>query len=171
MAERELITAEELRRILSYDAQTGIFTWIEVRCLKQRGSIAGKKHNRGYWNIRIGGRNGNLYLAHRLAWLYMTGKWPENQIDHINGIRNDNRWGNLREATSNQNNQNGPTRRNGLKWAYLLKGKKYSRPWLSKIVVNRKIIRLGVFSTEEEAHNAGCDAAKKYHGEFANTGG
>ena len=64
------------------------------------GSIAGAKNGRGYHQIRIGGRP---YSASRLAWLYMTGKWPNSEISYINGKPSDTRWANLREATTSQN--------------------------------------------------------------------
>jgi hypothetical protein len=74
--------------------------------------LAGKINSKGY---RLIGVDGRWHKAHRLAWLYMTGSWPREQIDHINLIKNDNRFENLREATQTQNHANTRARRRGLK--------------------------------------------------------
>ncbi len=98
--EREL-TAERLREILSYDVETGVFRWRidTVRCCM--GDVAGNtSHKRGYRHITIDYRK---YLSHRLAWLYVYGKWPIGNLDHINGDTDDNRISNIRVATIQQN--------------------------------------------------------------------
>jgi hypothetical protein len=96
-----MLSAKRLRRVLSYAPATGIFRWkVSASSRAPVGAIAGAKNGRGYHQIRIGGRP---YSASRLAWLYMTGKWPNSEISYINGKRSDTRWANLREATSLQN--------------------------------------------------------------------
>ena len=101
---QNLIDAPELRRLLSYDPKTGDFRWRVSRGGGVRaGDLAGTLHSGGYWQIYV---NNRLYLAHRLAWLYVYGKWPDKGIDHKNGIRTDNRICNLREATASQNGAN-----------------------------------------------------------------
>jgi hypothetical protein len=103
-----MLTAKRLRRVLSYAPTTGIFRWkVSASSRALVGAIAGAKNGRGYHQIRIGGRP---YSASRLAWLYMTGKWPNSEISYINGKPSDTRWANLREAPSSQN-RNRPKRK------------------------------------------------------------
>jgi HNH endonuclease len=95
-----MLTAKRLRDVLSYAPTTGIFRWkVSASSRAPVGAIAGAKNGRGYHQIRIGGRP---YSASRLAWLYMTGKWPNSEISYINGKPSDTRWANLRKATSSQ---------------------------------------------------------------------
>ncbi len=160
-------TAEYLRSALHYEPETGVFTWLVRRAIgTPAGSFAGSIHAAtGYAGIKIKGRR---YLAHRLAWLYMTGEWPSHQIDHINLKKSDNRWCNLREATHGQNicNQAGYAE-SGLKGAYY-KGDAYrSRPWFSAINLGGVIRHLGYFSTPEEANAAYAKAAADNFGHFA----
>ena len=103
-----MLTAKRLRNILSYAPTTGIFRWkVSASSRAPVGSIAGAKNGRGYHQIRIGGRP---YSASRLAWFYMTGKWPNSEISYLNGKPSDTRWANLREATSSPN-RNRPKRK------------------------------------------------------------
>ena len=103
-----MLTAKRLRKVLSYAPTTGIFRWkVSASSRAPVGAIAGAKNGRGYHQIRIGGRP---YSASRLAWLYMTGKWPNSEISYVNGKPSDTRWTNLREATSSQN-RNRPKRK------------------------------------------------------------
>ena len=89
-----MLTPKRLRKILRYAPTTGIFRWkVSASSRASVGSIAGAKNGRGYHQIRIGGRP---YPASRLAWLYMTGKWPNSEISYLNGKPSDTRWANLR---------------------------------------------------------------------------
>ena len=131
------------------------------------GEIAGSLNPNGYIYIKI---NYKLYRAHRLAWLYETGSFPLEQIDHINGIRNDNRYQNLREATRSQNKCNTKMYANN---ASGFKGVGLYKPtgkYRASITVNNKLIYLGYFDNPELAYAAYCEAALKYHGEFSNLG-
>lgn len=99
------LSADFLRHLLHYDPLTGVWTWMNPlpRSKMRRGDIAGRLTDQGRRQIRIAS---GFYYASRLAWLYMTGEWPKDQIDHINRIKDDDRWENLREATQSQNSFN-----------------------------------------------------------------
>lgn len=151
-----------IREAVSYDPETGLFTWSNSRGGRViTGRRAGRSHNDGYWRINVFGHE---YLAHRIAWLISFGSWPENQIDHINGIRDDNRLINLREATSGQNAKNVCVRRNNTSG---FKGVSIKRDrWLAQIQVNGKKKHLGYFSSKEAAVTAYASAAEKLFGQF-----
>ena len=162
-----MLTHKELQERLSYDSGSGLFKWLNGGNGKLRGGTAGCLMKSKYVCIRI---DNKLFYAHRLAWLYTTGDWPANQIDHINLDRSDNRMCNLREATLSENNRNTKVRsdsKSGIKGAY--KNRRGGR-YYSKIMFNGVIYRLGSFSTAEEAHKAYCDKADELFGEFANYG-
>jgi hypothetical protein len=98
-----MMTVKRLRKVLSYAPTTGTFRWkVSAGSRASLGAIAGAKNGRGYHQIRIDGRP---YSASRLAWLYMTGKWPTSEISYINGKPSDTRWANLRVATSQNRNR------------------------------------------------------------------
>jgi hypothetical protein len=161
----ELLTADRLRELLEYSPETGIFLW-RVKPVRRicAGQVAGCDTGNGY---RIIGIDGCYFLAHRLAWLYVTGSWPTKEIDHRNTIRSDNRWNNLREASTRQNFANkGPRRgsKSGLKGAIF---ERRSQRWIAKIVIEGKLNCLGTFKTPEEAHAAYMSAATRHYGEFA----
>ena len=99
-----MLTQEQLKELFHYSPETGIFTRLKTTTGKNKaGTIPGGDKSTGYIRIAI---NGKYYQAHRLAWLYMTGDFPKNCIDHINMIKTDNSWGNLRGATRSENNKN-----------------------------------------------------------------
>jgi len=101
-----MIKQQELKDALHYCPETGIFTWrVDAGTKKLSGKKAGCVHATGYIVIKI---NGKLYSAHRLAFLYMSGEWPVDIVDHINGNGADNRWENLRQANKMQNACNSP---------------------------------------------------------------
>jgi hypothetical protein len=161
----DVIDYEELRRILDYNFITGEFRWRPRPNLSVRKwSLAGGINGDGYIEIKISRKR---YLAHRLAWLYMTGEWPPIIIDHANGIQINNTWINIRAATISQNRCNskrGPGNKSGYKgvtWS------KRSKKWMAQIGWERKTFYLGVFDDPELAHEAYKIAAKNLHGEFA----
>lgn len=169
MGRTDDLTAERLRSHLSYDVNSGVFTW-KARTPKGNfvkvGDVAGTKDGYGYVVIRISRR---AYKAHRLAWLYVYGEWPKALIDHRDGVRDNNRLSNLREATRAQNQQNQKTHkdnRTGLK-GVCRDRRAISKPFSVQIQANGKLHHIGTFSTETEAQAAYCDAAKRLHGEFA----
>lgn len=158
-----MITAEELRRILDYDPETGIFRWKQKICKKVTiGAIAGHVDRIwGYRRIRIKNR---YYRASRLAFLYIYERWPI-EIDHINHQQDDDRIVNLREATRLENcrNMRGHVdNKSGFKGVTQKRNK-----WRSTIRADGRQVYLGVYGTKEEAYAAYCEASKKYHGEFS----
>ena len=155
----ELITQEELKSILKYNPDTGVFTWLSTRGGRKVGSIAGAKHPKGYVRIQL---KGTTNLAHRLAWLYMTGSWPTNDIDHINGTRDDNRFSNLREATRSENMQNikPGTIYNCTGYMGVYRNRE---KFISRITINGVRKNLGTFDTPEEASEAYLKAKIELH--------
>lgn len=156
------LTADQLREYLDYDPATG-----EFRRKDLNYRVVGSVTKKGYVKIKL---NQVQYLAHRLAFLYMEGRWPKDLMDHINGNRSDNRWENLREANRFQNSRNRKLdcqNTTGFKGVvFCCRNKKYR----SRIKINGVRKELGWFRTPEEAHAAYCQAAQEYHGDFANFG-
>ena len=165
------LTQSYLKSILSYDPETGIFTWKERSDVPKESNsrFAGKEpgykqkgKNTFYRRIVI---NGKLYLAHRLAWLYMMGNWPPKQIDHIDGNGLNNRFENLRLADNRQNKGNSRIYKNnklGIKGVH-----KRRNRYVAQISISGKCIHLGYFDTPQQASTAYKRAAEKYFGEFA----
>lgn len=159
-----ILTVEYVKRRLHYNPMTGIFTWASViRNSKVKvGDVAGSLHVCGYRIIRIASDTGTP--AHRLAWFYMTGCWPSKFIDHINGIRDDNRWINLREADYfiNAQNQRAPSRNNKtgfLGVSYVANRNKFA----ASIRANGKYKTIGYYQTAQLAHNAYLEAKRELH--------
>lgn len=168
MAKNDNLTLEDLRQTLEYDPSTGIFVWkwrddVGLQWnRKNAGKVAGHISVKGHIHLMV---RRNRYYAHRLAWLYVTGEYPSDDIDHINGDKSDNRIVNLRPATRTENNYNRKTQKNnktGVKGVYPHKDR-----YRSQLVIDGKAVHLGVFQTIEEARKVYMEAAKKYHGEFA----
>lgn len=160
-----MLTHSRLLELLFYDPITGIFTWEVNEGKKVIGKQAGSiNKNSGYVEIRI---DNKLYYGHRLAWFYVYGTWPINQIDHKNNIRHINSLINLQEATQLENNKKlgmKSTNTSGYKGVFK-KGNKF----ISKIVVNRKNIYIGTFNCPIEAAKAYDLAAQKHHATFSRT--
>ena len=157
---RPELTAEYLRSVLHYDPETGIFTWrVSTSNRVKVGGITGCQNGLGYLHIQLQSR---LYQAHRLAWLYMYGEWPEDQIDHINRIRTDNRIANLREVSHKQNGQNRSKRSDNKSGHPGVCWHKRDSKWVARIRHNYKHIHLGYFATLEEALSARKAAEKLY---------
>jgi len=159
-----MVTAKCVREFFGYNPITGIlFRTKTINSRAQTGTIINTRDKKGY--IIVGFAN-KRYKAHRIIWLLVTGCWPKDHIDHINGDKSDNRWLNLREATNSQNHYNmGPTKlnRSGLKGV----GKHADGKWRAYIKGNGKLIHLGLFDSPEVAHEAYRVAARKFHGKFA----
>ncbi len=140
----ELLTAEELRRRFSYDPETAAWTRTVAASSKFRtGSVTFGWREHGDRRRRVIDVCGQRHRVHRLAWLYMTGAWPNGPVDHINGDEGDNRWRNLRLATDAQNSQNCRVRRHsrtGLKGVVPYGN---SGRYIVQLRVNGKQVRIG----------------------------
>lgn len=163
-------TVDFLRSILDYDRSTGIFYWrhrsdsINGFDKKYAGKPAGYLNKlRGYLIIRINTRG---YSAHRLAWFYVHGEWPKDQIDHINGIKTDNRIDNLREATNQQNGFNKGIMSTNTSGVSGIGIEKRTQKWRSYITINGQYTHLGLFPNEDEAIAARLAAEERYFGEY-----
>ena len=160
-----MITQEELKKRFDYDKNTGLFKYrVDFRNGSKKGDIAGNKEFCGYWVITI---NGRKYKAHRLAWLYVYGEFPKDQLDHINCKKDDNRISNLRQATRSQNHMNRHAYSNnalGVKGVY-----KQGNKFCSHIQKNKKRIHLGTFETIKEAYAVYVQYSKEMHGKFSRT--
>lgn len=160
-----MITHAELKSILCYDPDTGHWTWLVNRArMAKAGQRAGTPHYiQGYIRLHI---KGKMYQAHSLAYFYMTGEWPADEIDHINGIRDDNRWTNLRPALRKMNLLNRKTYssntsgQKGVSWHPKL-GK-----WRVRIQKYGRRVALGCYDTLGEAREAYEKAAEQMFGEF-----
>lgn len=153
------ITADFVRQILHYDKNTGDFFWKISRGNQytKPGMKAGFKDTYGHLGIEI---NGKRYLSHRLAWLYVFGHWPKNQIDHINRIRDDNKLSNLRDVEILENLQNKGNYKNntsGYKGVVINKSGKF----IAQITNNGKSKYIGSYKTPQEASAAYQDAFEK----------
>lgn len=163
MADPKLLTAERLRELLHYDEATGIFTRLTAPGGKYKaGEKVGYYTAKGYIANRI---DQKPYQIHRLAWLWMTGEWPAGEIDHINGIKDDNRVANLRDVDGFINQQNKYKARKdnkstGVLGVFIDKSTGKIR---ARIQHNGKEIHLGRFSTVEAAHEAYLKAKRELH--------
>lgn len=144
------LTAKEVRLLLSYDQETGEFRRLVRTSMRIRvGDVAGCGNGRGYILIRL---KNKLYRAHRLAWLYVYGQWPNIELDHIDGNRSNNAIANLREASHAENMQNLAMKRTNKSGAV---GVRRARGrWKAEISINGKNKCIGTFDTIEEARSA-----------------
>jgi len=156
------LTQERLKEVLDYNSETGVFIWKIYSGRIKAGYVAGNINKRGYATIGI---DGEIYRSHRLAWFYVYGKWPDDQIDHINGQRSDNRICNLRDVTNQVNAQN-LKRATRVKTStdYLGVYKTTNiKPWRAQIDIDKKTRHIGYYKTPEEANEAYLKAKRMLH--------
>lgn len=159
-----MLTQAELKARLQYEAESGLFHYSRPTKGRTLGAVAGTVRDDGYVTIIIAGRP---YAAARLAWLYVHGSWPPDEIDHIDRDPSNNRITNLRSATRSQNNCNHKVRsdsKTGIKGVHL-----HKKSGLLQVVVryNGKRHSVGYYKNKEEAASAYQEAAAKIHGEYA----
>lgn len=173
MAARILPPQSYLRECFDYDPETGVLTW---KARPRRHFISDREWKRfnsrhaaktaghfGAWGREVA-LDTIGYKVHRIIWKLMTSDEPAREVDHVNRDATDNRWTNLRLATPSENARNRRTRSDsltGFKGVWESRGRFYVR-----IALGKSRVRLGGFSTAEEAHAAYCDAAKRLHGTF-----
>lgn len=157
-----MLTQSRLKELFTYDADAGIFTRITKSAVNSIvGSTPGCAH-RGYVRMMVDGKR---HQAHRLAWLYMTGEFPSDFIDHINGNRSDNRFVNLRDVDRCMNIQNQRVARKDNLSTGLLGASfhKASGKYIAQISLGGKKKNLGCFDTPQEAHSAYLVAKRELH--------
>jgi hypothetical protein len=141
------INHDRVCELLEYCPDNGEFTWkVDRKRLAKAGSRAGSTNGSGYRQISI---DGKLYLAHRLAWFYCFQEWPEKVIDHINGVKDDNRLDNLQDVSQNRNIQKANSKVGAS--GYRNVRKIYNR-YQASIKVSGKTIHIGMYGSAEEAY-------------------
>lgn len=154
-----MLAQSDLQKVLRYDPETGLFVWLVRTSNRIRvGDVAGSRGHYGYLEIRVCKK---LYGAHRLAWLYMTGAWPD-EVDHRNGVRSDNRWLNLRDGTHAFNLQNEREARQHNQTGVLGVTPRAGK-FRAQLCVNGKQRYLGTFPTAELAHAVYLEAKRTHH--------
>lgn len=158
------LTAEKLRSVLRYDKDSGQFYWLVSNNQAGVGGEAGWRNPKtGYLLIKV---LGHKFMAHRLAWLYVTGEWPVDRIDHQDTNRGNNKWDNLRGADNSKNRANTHVRPDnilGVKGVRLHETGRYH----ARICERGKFRSLGLHDTAEKAKSAYERAAREIFGEFA----
>lgn len=171
------VNAGMAQEALSYNSETGCFWWKERPLRHFQDARAHASWNSCYAGKEAGSRaaNGYLlvslfkkrYMAHRLAFLIMEGAWPPEDVDHVNGRKDDNRWANLRHASRSENNQNMRRRKDNTSGHRGVSWFKNRNKWEAKIAIRGKQVRLGYFDRFEDACAARKGASEKYFGDFS----
>ena len=147
------VLSDDFNKVLRYEPDTGLFFW------KATNKIAGSKKVDGRIHIVVGGE---AYKAHRLAWLFVHGSFPRNQIDHINHICDDNRIVNLRDVTNQENQRNARRSKANVSGVTGVYWHKASQKWLAQIRIDMKDLHLGLFDNKSDAIKARTDAELHY---------
>ena len=155
-----MVTQDRLKEILDYDPETGVFSWKKTSNQIKSGSMAGSASSGGYIRFTV---DGVRYSAHRLAWLYVYGEFPETDIDHVNRIRSDNRISNLRIASRVENCQNSSKRKSNSSGVVGVCWNIGHEKWQARIMHKGKSIHLGYYKTIEDAARARAEAKRKHH--------
>ena len=153
------MTKKELKSVLDYNPEAGVFVWRTSNGTRKVGDIAGHIRKDGYVDIQTRGKK---YSAHRLAWLFVHGEMPSEQIDHINHNRSDNRIENLRAVTNQENTKNKSKNKNNKSGVTGVNLCKKSNKWKAQIKINKKCIFLGQFTEFSEAVSARKNAEVLY---------
>ena len=164
---KDKLTQARLKEILEYNPESGLFKW----------KTALKNHKRGWFKGSLGG-TGDLYIgvammkykAHRLAYLYMKGSFPLEVIDHIDGDRANNKWGNLRACSQSENAYNSRMMSNNTSGYKGVSWRDSGKKWCVRVSVKGNYKSFGSFEDYELACLVADEVRDKYHGEFANHG-
>lgn len=154
------LTCERLRELLSYNEATGQFRWrIQRQCVRD-GAIAGGPDYKGYIRIKVDGRK---YFAHRLAWLYVYGRWPVDLLDHIDRQRTNNAIANLREVSNQLNSHNQRVVRRSRVGLLGVSLSPTPGKFVARIAVEGKDHHLGTYPNAVEAYEAYVSAKRRLH--------
>ncbi|WEL95513.1 HNH homing endonuclease [Xanthomonas phage vB_XooS_NR08] len=156
---RDDITVADVLDRYHYDPETGVF----LHARSRQGAKAGTAAGGDMLGYKVLSFSGHLCLAHRVAWLLVHGKWPENDLDHVDGDRSNNRISNLRECSQAENSQNKGKYSNNTSGVTGVTWNKQCQKWHAQLMVAGNQIFLGLFSTIEEAAQARAAAKAKYH--------
>ena len=154
-----IMDANRLREVLDYAPESGVFTWKVSRSNVVAGTVAGNLHKNRYLYISIDRKR---YRAHRLAWLYVHGKWPEGVIDHIDRVPSNNAIANLRDTTHQQNSQNMSVFKNNTSGIPGVHWNRIAKKWHAQIKHKRKCIYLGCFADFGLAVSARLNAEREF---------
>jgi hypothetical protein len=157
------ITLNQYKKVLEYQPETGNFIWLESRGKAKKGSIAGTPDKNGYIQIRYLRKAAQ---AHRLVFLYMTGEWPVNQVDHINRVTNDNRWINLRQADSFINMRNRGIQKNNTSGCRGVTYNKAQKKWKVEVKYKHQSYFIGYYKEKKDAIKASYIARVLIYGEI-----
>jgi len=155
-----MITQKELKEWVSYDPETGLFTAIKKSKRRGVSDVCGSPTKAGYLRFNV---CGNLYYCHRLVFLYVTGEAPSGEVDHINHIKDDNRWANLRDVTHQQNHKNKTLSKGNKIGCFGVKKPKGENKWVATIYLNGKAKRISSHENIEDAISARKLAEIKYN--------
>lgn len=161
---KQPFTAEQARAVISYDADTGLFTRINS---PKQVVTAGWRDYKGYLKVEVLGKR---VFCHRLAWLLTHGHWPDGEVDHVNGSKDDNRMQNLRVCTHQQNNHNQRARITNSSGVKNVSWHRKAGKWHVQVCLNYQIHHGGLFADISDAARAAVELRNKLHGDFANHG-
>ncbi len=159
-----MLTQERVRELFDYNPETGVVVWKKKSSTRATAARIGKRAgstsaHSGYRSLCV---DGKYYPEHRVIFVYMTGKMPGQQVDHINGVKDDNRWCNLRQATHSENQRNKKRSKKNTSGRTGVYYRKNRNTWVALIWVDRKLIGLGSYKTKREAIIARVKGEKKY---------
>lgn len=157
---QKVLTFSELNEALHYDPDTGVVTARLTRGRWPSGRVVGSPNRLGYLTVNVCGA---VRLLHRVIFVLMTGEWPSAEVDHINGDRSDNRWKNLRLATSAQQQQNITVKSHNMTGLLGVSWRPRKKSYFARIRVCGRVTNLGYFDTPEEAHQAYLNAKRELH--------
>lgn len=159
---KPILTASRVRELLNYNPETGVLTRrVKTSNATYIGKVAGEPRGGGYLRLSVDNKR---YLAHRVVWLHAHGGWPEQEVDHINGIGSDNRIENLRDVAPRVNQEN--TRKAYKNNAGGFLGVTFDKrkdKWQAQIKFDRRNRFLGYYKTAEDAHTAYLSAKRDHH--------